>query len=169
MLHYGIEPANNNTPFIPLRGEILSEAQIENGNKKSNENTDGENDALPTAVDAKPDLPKKPRGGAKFSFELDARPEWIAENMAQIFKDYVDYRRDMGKAFRSEKQAHDSYDELTHLSGGDPEIAMKIVKKTSSSGWQSYNPFIGGGKNVRNNVTQNNGVINSNKKNFKGW
>jgi hypothetical protein len=55
-----------------------------------------------------------------------------------------------------------------HLSGGDPEIAMKIVKKTSGSGWQSYNPFIGDGNNVRNNVTQNNGVINKNK-NFKGW
>jgi hypothetical protein len=94
-------------PIIPQRGKFLNETKIEIENKKIDDGKgDGENDALPTAVDAKPDLPKKPRGGAKFSFEVDARPEWIAENMAQIFKDYVDYRRDMGKAFRSEKQAH---------------------------------------------------------------
>lgn len=106
-----------------LRGEVLE--AISNlgrdwgkNNKKDNNNKDSSN------------IPPTPLKGE--SADLC----FVREDFLEVFKSWIDYKREIKNSYRSRKSLELCYNKLLRMSGGDPERAGRIVEQSISNGWK---------------------------------
>ena len=82
------------------------------------------------------------------------RDDWdlsFALNSFQpILYEWICYRKEIKKSFKSIKSVQAAYKQLYELSDGNPSIAMKIVEQSIASSWQGLFPLKQNDKN-RNN------------------
>lgn len=58
-----------------------------------------------------------------------------------VLYEWVCYRKEIKKSFKSIKSVQAAYKQLYELSDGDPVIAMKIVEQSIASSWQGLFPL----------------------------
>lgn len=76
------------------------------------------------------------RAGFKDKVQRDDWDLSFALNSFQpILYDWVCYRKEIKKSFKSIKSVQAAYKQLYELSDGNPQIAMKIVEQSIASGW----------------------------------
>lgn len=82
------------------------------------------------------------------------RDDWdlsFALNSFQpILYEWICYRKEIKKSFKSIKSVQAAYKQLYELSDGNPSIAMKIVEQSIASSWQGLFPIKN--DNNRNNT-----------------
>lgn len=82
------------------------------------------------------------------------RDDWdlsFALNSFQpILYEWICYRKEIKKSFKSIKSVQAAYKQLYELSDGNPSTAMKIVEQSIASSWQGLFPLKQNDKN-RNN------------------
>jgi hypothetical protein len=73
------------------------------------------------------------------------RDDWdlsFALNSFQpILYEWICYRKEIKKSFKSIKSVQAAYKQLYELSDGNPSIAMKIVEQSIASSWQGLFPL----------------------------
>lgn len=73
------------------------------------------------------------------------RDDWdlsFALNSFQpILYEWICYRKEIKKSFKSIKSVQAAYKQLYELSDGNPSIAMKIVEQSIASSWQGLFPI----------------------------
>jgi hypothetical protein len=83
------------------------------------------------------------------------RDDWdlsFALNSFQpILYDWICYRKEIKKSFKSIKSVQAAYKQLYELSDGNPQTAMKIVEQSIASSWQGLFPLKNNDNN-RNNL-----------------
>lgn len=83
------------------------------------------------------------------------RDDWdlsFALNSFQpILYDWICYRKEIKKSFKSIKSVQAAYKQLYELSDGNPQTAMKIVEQSIASSWQGLFPLKNNDNN-RNNI-----------------
>lgn len=82
------------------------------------------------------------RAGFKDKVQRDDWDLSFALNSFQpILYDWVCYRKEIKKSFKSIKSVQAAYKQLYELSDGNPQIAMKIVEQSIASSWQGLFPL----------------------------
>ena len=82
------------------------------------------------------------RAGFKDKVQRDDWDLSFALNSFQpILYDWVCYRKEIKKSFKSIKSVQTAYKQLYELSDGNPQIAMKIVEQSIASSWQGLFPL----------------------------
>ena len=82
------------------------------------------------------------RAGFKDKVQRDDWDLSFAINSFQpILYDWVCYRKEIKKSFKSIKSVQTAYKQLYELSDGNPQIAMKIVEQSIASSWQGLFPL----------------------------
>lgn len=84
------------------------------------------------------------------------RDDWDLSFATQSFQpvlyEWVCYRKEIKKSFKSQKSIQAAYKQLYLLSDGDPETAKKIVEQSIASSWQGLFPLKENGN--RNNFSR---------------
>lgn len=82
------------------------------------------------------------RAGFKDKVQRDDWDLSFALNSFQpILYDWVCYRKEIKKSFKSIKSVQAAYKQLYELSDGNHQIAMKIVEQSIASSWQGLFPL----------------------------
>ena len=82
------------------------------------------------------------RDGFKDKVQRDDWDLTFATNSFQpILYDWICYRKEIKKSFKSIKSVQMAYKQLYELSDGDPKTAMKIVEQSIASSWQGLFPL----------------------------
>ena len=76
-----------------------------------------------------------------------------------VLYEWVCYRKEIKKSFKSIKSVQAAYKQLYELSDGNPVIAMKIVEQSIASSWQGLFPLKN--DNNRNNFGKREEIRNS--------
>lgn len=88
------------------------------------------------------------------------RDDWDLSFASQSFQpilyDWVCYRKEIKKSFKSIKSIQAAYKQLYDLSDGNPAIAKKIVEQSIASGWMGLFQVKENGNN-RNNFSRQEG------------
>ena len=91
------------------------------------------------------------------------RDDWdlsfATESFQSILYEWVCYRKEIKKSFKSIKSVQAAYKQLYELSDGNPVIAMKIVEQSIASSWQGLFPLKN--DNNRNNFGKREEIRNS--------
>ena len=73
------------------------------------------------------------------------RDDWdlsfASASFQPILYEWVCYRKEIKKSFKSIKSVQAAYKQLYELSDGNPVIAMKIVEQSIASSWQGLFPL----------------------------
>ena len=72
------------------------------------------------------------------------RDDWdlsFAPHLPTVLYEWVCYRKEIKKSFKSIKSVQAAYKQLYELSDGNPVIAMKIVEQSIASSWQGLFPL----------------------------
>lgn len=103
---------------------LESESKIKQSQAKSSKakHNDNENDNENDVITTKPPLP--PYGG------LNGKP------LSQAFAKWLNYRKQIKKPYKSKMSLDECYARLEKLSGGDVNVADKIVSQSIAQGWQ---------------------------------
>ena len=84
------------------------------------------------------------------------RDDWdlsfATESFQSVLYEWVCYRKEIKKSFKSMKSVQAAYKQLYELSDGNPVIAMKIVEQSIASSWQGLFPLKN--DNNRNNSSR---------------
>lgn len=82
------------------------------------------------------------RAGFKDKVQRDDWDLSFALNAFQpILYEWICYRKEIKKSFKSIKSVQAAYKQLYELSDGNPSIAMKIVEQSIASSWQGLFPL----------------------------
>lgn len=84
------------------------------------------------------------------------RDDWdlsfASASFQPVLYEWVCYRKEIKKSFKSMKSVQAAYKQLYELSDGNPVIAMKIVEQSIASSWQGLFPLKN--DNNRNNSSR---------------
>ena len=73
------------------------------------------------------------------------RDDWdlsfASASFQPILYEWICYRKEIKKSFKSIKSVQAAYKQLHELSDGNPQIAMKIVEQSIASSWQGLFPI----------------------------
>lgn len=73
------------------------------------------------------------------------RDDWdlsfASASFQPVLYEWVCYRKEIKKSFKSMKSVQAAYKQLYELSDGNPVIAMKIVEQSIASSWQGLFPL----------------------------
>jgi len=117
-----ISKPNEQQPEQPVNNQrTTSEQPVNTKKKKKNDNND--NNIINN------------KGGCGGKKEIDL--SFIEnENFKPIYKNWIDYRNEIKKPFKSEKSIKANFKELMNLSNNDYSLAEKIINKSIANGWQ---------------------------------
>lgn len=86
-----------------------------------------------------PPLNGKSKG--KISFLNETEFEVIGGNFEEVWVDYLRFRKELGKKYKSGKSERQGLKKLCKLSNEDPGKAQKIVSQSRANGWQGLFPI----------------------------
>ena len=73
------------------------------------------------------------------------RDDWdlsfASASFQPILYEWICYRKEIKKSFKSIKSVQAAYKQLHELSGGNPQIASRIVEQSIASSWQGLFPI----------------------------
>lgn len=70
----------------------------------------------------------------------ESYPSWVEESFREVWKEWLRYRKEMHKEYKSDTSAKTGYERLVKMSNNNPEIAMAIVKQSIGNGYQGIFP-----------------------------
>lgn len=80
---------------------------------------------------------------AKREAALKAKPakeppkmDFVGEAFHEVFQTWLDYKRERGESYKSEKSLKICYNKLLSLSNNDPERAKLIIEQSIANNWQ---------------------------------
>lgn len=96
------------------------------------------------------------------------RDDWdlsfASQSFQSILYEWVCYRKEIKKSFKSIKSIQAAYKQLYELSDGNPQTAMKIVEQSIASSWQGLFP-LKNDNNRNNSKLQIGQIINDSQSN----
>lgn len=63
---------------------------------------------------------------------------FVKAELLDVFKEFLDMRRKIGKPLKTQKGIQDRYNTLIQRSGGNTELAIKIAKQSINHEWQDF-------------------------------
>ncbi len=72
---------------------------------------------------------------------LEIAPAWVDAGYATAFLDWVDYKKSKGESYKNEKSLKACYNRLVNLSGGNAEVAARIVEQSMANNWKGLFPL----------------------------
>lgn len=69
-------------------------------------------------------------------FSQKKAPDFVAMDFAEIYLEWMRYRDEIGKPYTSDTARRAFYDSLVECSGGNPDKARLIIKKSIANGWR---------------------------------
>ena len=79
---------------------------------------------------------KKDNKLSQKDFSREFAPDFVAPEFADIYLEWMNYRRQIGKPFKSDIGRKRFYNELLKLSGSNPEKARLIIQQSEAHEWQ---------------------------------
>ena len=79
---------------------------------------------------------KKDNKLSQKGFSQEIAPDFVAPDFADIYLEWMHYRKEIGKPFKSDIGRKRFYNELLKLSGNDPEKARLIIQQSEAHEWQ---------------------------------
>lgn len=80
---------------------------------------------------------KKENNKKKKSFSF----EFVDESVREVMMEWLKYRSEIGKPYKSDDSVKRCYENLLKLSNGDVEVMKKIVDQSISNAWQGLFPL----------------------------
>lgn len=72
---------------------------------------------------------------------VEIAPEWVQQEFAPAFLDWMEYKRSRREAYKSDKSLKACYNMLVKLSNGDAETARLIVEQSMANNWKGLFPL----------------------------
>lgn len=72
---------------------------------------------------------------------------YVDNNMKPLVLDFLNYRKDIGKPFKTDKGVRAFYERLTELSSGNFQQAKKLIKHAEVREWMTVYPIKNGKRN----------------------
>ena len=79
---------------------------------------------------------KKDNKLSQKDFSQEIAPDFVAMDYAEIYLEWMNYRKEIGKPYKSDTGRKRFYNELVKLSGGDADKARLIVEQSEAHEWQ---------------------------------
>ena len=101
---------------------------------------------------------KKDNKLSQKDFSQEIAPDFVAMDYAEIYLEWMNYRKEIGKPYKSDTGRKRFYNELVKLSGGDADKARLIVEQSEAHEWQGIFKLKednNGNKNSRPNYRPN--------------
>jgi hypothetical protein len=114
-------------------GNFNAKKQPQNNPKTTPNNNENENENVNEEIDKS--ISKKTKQKKVFDFSF------VDENLKIPFENFLNYRKEIGKPYKSQQSIQEAFFDLKTLSGGNPEVASEIVRQTISNQWQGIFPL----------------------------
>lgn len=62
-------------------------------------------------------------------------PDYVSPDFRDVYMEWIQYRKEIGKPYKTDKGRKVFYDELVNLSGGNPDIARLIIEQSEAKEW----------------------------------
>lgn len=76
------------------------------------------------------------RTTSKVKHDDESLPDYVTPDFADIYREWMNYRSQVGKPYKSDIGRKRFYNELVRLSDGDPEKARLIIQQSEANEWQ---------------------------------
>ena len=67
-------------------------------------------------------------------------PPYVAPEYADIWRKFIEYRKEIRKPYKSEASARTAYNKMVEMAGNDPAAAKDMVERTILGQWQGLYP-----------------------------
>lgn len=83
---------------------------------------------------------KQPRQQPKQQ-AIEIAPEWVSQEFASVFLDWLEYKRSRREGYKTDRSLRACYNMLVNLSGGNAEVAARIVEQSMANNWKGLFPL----------------------------
>lgn len=78
----------------------------------------------------------------------------LDRDFVEVFAEWLEYHREIGKPYKSERSIRAAVAELRNLSGGSSDTARRIIRQSIANGWQGLFAIKDGGTATRTPSTK---------------
>ena len=72
---------------------------------------------------------------------IEIAPEWVSQEFAPVFLDWLEYKRSRREGYKTDRSLKACYNMLVNLSGGNAEVAARIVEQSMANNWKGLFPL----------------------------